>query len=90
MQGRAQFQPELFHIVNFDDFVPQDHLLRKIDAVLDLDFVYELTSPLYCADNGRTSVDPALFFRMQTISYLYGIKSDRKLYEDIYLNLAYR
>ncbi|MBV2123453.1 MAG: transposase [Candidatus Thiodiazotropha sp. (ex Ctena orbiculata)] len=90
MQGRTQFQAELFHTVNLDDFVPQDHLLRKIDAVLDLDFVYELTSPLYCTDNGRTSIDPALFFRMQIIGYLYGIKSDRKLCEEINLNLAYR
>ncbi len=90
MQGRTQFQPELFHTVNLDDLVPQDHLLRKIDAVLDLNFVYELTSPLYCPNNGRTSVDPALFFRMQIISYLYGIQSDRKLCEEISLNLAYR
>jgi len=90
MQGRTQFQPELFHTVNLDEFVPQNHLLRKIDAVLDLEFVYELTSPLYCSDNGRTSVDPALFFRMQIIGYLYGIKSDRKLCEETNLNLAYR
>ncbi|MEW8022591.1 MAG: transposase [Candidatus Thiodiazotropha sp.] len=90
MQGRTQFQAELFQTVNLDDFVPQDHLLRKIDAVLDLDFVYELTSPLYCIDIGRTSIDPALFFRMQIIGYLYGIKSDRKLCKEINLNLVYR
>ena len=42
MQGRTQFQPELFHTVTLDKFVPQKHLLRKIDAVLDLEFVYEL------------------------------------------------
>ncbi|MEW8200443.1 MAG: hypothetical protein AB2777_22695 [Candidatus Thiodiazotropha endolucinida] len=76
MQGRTQFQAELFHTVNLDDFVPQEHQLRKIDAVLDLDFVYELTCPLYCTDNGRTSIDPVLFFRMQIIGYLYGIKSE--------------
>ncbi|MFI0414251.1 MAG: IS1182 family transposase [Candidatus Thiodiazotropha sp.] len=90
MQGRTQFQPELFHTVSLDDFVPQDHLLRRIDAILDLEFIYELTSPLYCPDNGRTSIDPALFFRMQIVGYLYGIKSDRKLCEEINLNLAYR
>ncbi|MDP5210795.1 transposase [Microbulbifer sp. 2205BS26-8] len=45
---------------------------------------------MYCPDNGRASIDPALFFRMQIIGYLYGIKSDRKLCEDINLNLAYR
>lgn len=90
MQGRPQFQPELFHTINLDDFVPQDHLLRKIDKVLDLEFIYDLTSSLYCPDNGRTSIDPVLFFRMQIIGYLYGIKSDRKLCEEIHLNMAYR
>ena len=44
MQGRTQFQPEPFHTVKLDEFVPKNHLLRKIDAVLDLEFVYELTS----------------------------------------------
>jgi len=44
MQGRTQFQPELFHTVNLEDFVPQNHLLCKIDAVLDLEFIYDLTS----------------------------------------------
>ena len=90
MQGRSQFQPMLFHTVNLDDFVPQDHLLRKTDKILDLEFVYGLTSPLYCPDNGRASIDPVLFFRMQLIGYLFGIKSDRKLCDEIHLNLAYR
>ena len=90
MQGRPQFQPELFHTINLDDFVPDNHLLRKIDKVLDLEFIYDLTTSLYCPDNGRTSIDPALFFRMQIIGYLYGIKSDRKLCEEVQLNMAYR
>ena len=51
---------------------------------------YEVTKGLYCADNGRNSVDPVLFFRMQLISYLYGMKSDRELCREVHLNLAYR
>jgi len=90
MQGRTQFQPALFQTISLDDFVPQNHLLRKVDNVLDLEFIYDLTSSLYCSNNGRTSIDPALFFRMQIIGYLYGIKSDRKLCEEINLNLACR
>jgi transposase len=90
MQGRIQYQPALFNTISLDEFIPNTHLLRKIDNVLDLDFVYELTSTFYCPDNGRRSIDPALFFRMQIIGYLYGIKSDRKLCEEIHLNLAYR
>lgn len=61
MQGRPQFQPKLFHTLNLDEFVPDNHLLRKIDKVLQLEFVHELTSSFYCADNGRTSIDPILF-----------------------------
>ena len=49
MQGRTQFQPELFHTVNLENFVPKNPLLRTIDSVLNLDFVYELTPPLYCS-----------------------------------------
>ena len=51
---------------------------------------YEVTKGLYCADNGRNSVDPVLFFRVQLISYLYGMKSDRELCREVHLNLAYR
>ncbi len=67
-----------------------DHLLRKVDKLLDLDFLYDLTEELYCMDNGRASINPVLFFRMQLISYLFGIESDRQLCRDIHLNLAYR
>jgi len=45
---------------------------------------------LYCSDNGRPSIDPVLFFRMQLIGYLFHIRSDRQLCEDVHLNIAYR
>lgn len=70
--------------------MPKDHLLRRIDAQVDFDFIYEVTNPLYCADNGRNSIDPVLFFKMQLISFLYGMKSDRELCREVHLNLAYR
>jgi transposase len=57
---------------------------------VDLRFIYELTHDLYCEANGRPSVDPVLFFRMQLISHLFGIPSDRRLCEEVQLNLAYR
>ena len=49
-----------------------------------------MTKDLYCADNGRNSINPVLFFRMQLISYLYGMKLDRELCREVHLNLAYR
>ena len=90
MQGRKRYEQRLFTMVNLEEMIRKDHLLARIDRVIDLDFIYGLTSKLYCSDNGRPSIDPVLFFRIQLIGYLYGIESDRKLCEEIHLNLAYR
>lgn len=90
MQGQQDSQRVLFDTVDLESLIPDDHLLRGIDARVDFDFIYEVTKDLYCADNGRNSVDPVLFFRMQLISYLYGMKSDRELCREVHLNLAYR
>ncbi len=90
MQGQQDFQRVLFDTVDLDSLIPSDHLLRQIDTNIDFDFIYEITKDLYCTDNGRNSVDPVLFFKMQLISYLYGMKSDRELCREVHLNLAYR
>ncbi len=58
--------------------------------MVDLDFLYGLTEALYSPDQGRPSIDPVLFFRMQLVGYLYGIESDRQVCREIHLNLAYR
>lgn len=68
MQGKQTHQRELFSTIDLESFIPIDHLLRKVDKLLDLDFLYDLTEELYCMDNGRASIDPVLFFRMQLIS----------------------
>lgn len=90
MQGRKDFQPELFSTVNLDALIPANHILRKIDRALDLSFVRELTADLYCKDNGRPSIDPELFLRMIFLAHLCGIPSDRKLCEEVGYNLSYR
>ena len=90
MQGRQDFQRVLFDTVDLESLIPDDHLLRRIDARIDFGFIHDVTKDLYCADNGRNSIDPVLFFRMQLISYLYGMKSDRELCREVHLNLAYR
>jgi transposase len=90
MQGYQSYQERLFSIVNLSEMIPANHLLVKIDKALDLSFIYDLTKALYCKNNGRPSVDPVLFFRMQMVGYLYGIASDRQLCEEIHLNIAYR
>jgi len=90
MQGKQSGQQELFSTIDLESFIPKNHLLRKVDKILDLVFLYDLTEDLYCLDNGRPSIDPVLFFRIQLIGYLFGIESDRQLCRDIHLNLAYR
>jgi transposase len=77
-------------LVNIEDLMPQDHLLRKIDATIDFSFIAERTRPLYCEDNGRPCVDPVMLFKMLFIGYLYGIRSERRLVEEVRVNVAYR
>ncbi len=90
MQGQQDSQRVLFDTIDLESLVPEDHLLRRIDAGIDFDFIYDVTKDLYCADNGRSSIDPVLFFRTQLISYLYGMEGDRELCREVHLNLAYR
>jgi transposase len=90
MQGRVSQQPQLLSTINLEAFVPQNHLLRRVERVLNLSFIREMTEALYCKANGRPSIDPELFFRMMLIEYLYDISSDRQLCEQIQYNLAFR
>ena len=82
-------QDELFYAFNLDDVVPQDHLLRDIDQLLDFTELREHLAPYY-SHTGRPSVDPELMIRMMLIGYCLGIRSDRLLCEEVNLNLAYR
>ena len=90
MQGQQDFQRALFDTIDLELMIPRDHLLRRIDSKIDFGFIYDITERLYCSDNGRPSIDPVLFFRMQLIGYLYGMKSDRELCREVHLNLAFR
>ncbi len=76
--------------VSIEELVPRDHLLRKIDKVIDFSFIREKVKGLYCADNGRPAVDPVVLFKMLFIGYLYGVRSERQLIRDIQVNVAYR
>ncbi len=75
--------------INLDDYIPQDHLLRAIRKSVDFGFIYDKVRPLY-SDVGRASIDPVLLIKMLLLGYLYGIPSERKLEEEVRLNLAYR
>ena len=90
MMGRlANDQDKFFYDFHLEDHVPSDHLLRRIDAVLDLSWLRAELSPFYSLI-GRPSVDPELMIRMLLIGYCFGIRSERRLCDEVHLNLAYR
>lgn len=72
-------------IVDLEALVPEDHLLRKIERVIDYEWLYALLSPYYCHDNGRPGIDPVVL-----IQHLFGIASLRQTYREILVNVAYR
>lgn len=90
MQGHHEYQSELFSKIDYEELIPRSHLLRRIDRVLDLSFLPEITKPLYADEKGRPSVAPDVFIRMMLLQALYGIDSDRQLCEEVGYNLAYR
>ena len=77
-------------ITDVDALVPKDHLLRKIDRVMDYEWLYERLEPYYCHDNGRPGTDPVVLIKMVLIQHLYGIPSLRQTHREIQVNLAYR
>ncbi|MBD1549782.1 IS1182 family transposase [Roseibium aggregatum] len=77
-------------MVTLDQLVPADHLLRKIDTVIDFSFIHDRVADLYCADNGRPPLDPTLMFKALFIGYLFGVRSERQLVREIEVNVAYR
>jgi transposase len=89
MMGVQIAPAQLFYDFCLDDHVPLDHLLRRIDVFLDLDSVRLELKPFY-SSIGRPSIDPELMMRMLIVGYCMGIRSERRLCEEVHLNLAYR
>ena len=82
-------QGELFYEFSLERHVPGDHLLRSIDRFVDLSEMRRDLAPFY-SSIGRPSVDPELMIRMLIVGYCFGIRSERRLCEEVHLNLAYR
>jgi transposase len=82
-------QEQLFYSFNLEDHVPQNHLLRGIDRCLDLSGLRQHLAEHY-SHTGRPSIDPELMIRMLIVGYSYGIRSERRLCEELHLNLGYR
>lgn len=89
MGERRVAQDALFYEFSLERHVPADHLLRKIDRFVDFDGVRVHLAPYY-SETGRPSVCPELMIRMLLIGYCLGIRSERRICEEVHLNLAYR
>jgi transposase len=81
-------QQRLFYSFNLDEHVPADHLLRGINQFLDLSDLRSYLAPFY-SHTGRPSIDPELMIRMLIVGYCFGIRSERRLCEEVHLNLAF-
>src|SRR6186713_1539742 len=89
MGERTMMQEALFYSFSLEDHVPADHLLRSIDRFVDLSGIREHLRAFY-SETGRPSIDPELMIRMLIISYCMGIRSERRLCDEVHLNLGYR
>ena len=76
--------------MTIESLVPGDHLLRKIDGLIDLEFIRERVRHLYCEDNGRPALDPVVLFKLLLLGYPFGIRSERQLVREVQCNAAYR
>lgn len=90
MLKQAEVQQQELELVTIESLVPADHLLRKIDAAVDLEFIRERVRHLYCPDNGRPALDPVILFKLLLIGYLFGVRSERQLLREVQCNAAYR
>lgn len=77
-------------IVDLEALVPADHLLRKIEKIMDYEWLYERLEPYYCHDNGRPGTDPVVLIKMVLLQHLFGIASLRQTYQRIQDTLSYR
>jgi transposase len=89
MMGTQAVPAQLFYEFCMEEHIPTDHLLRRIDQFLDLEDLRSKLKPYY-STIGRPSVDPELMIRMLIVGYSMGIRSERRLCEEVHLNLAYR
>jgi transposase len=90
MMGRQEGgQAQFFYEFDLDKVVPAEHLVRQIEAVLDLSWVHKELAPYY-SHTGRPSIDPVLMIRMLIVGYAFALRSERRLCSEVQVNLAYR
>ena len=89
MLKRAESKQMKMSFVTLEELMPQEHFLRDLDRLVDFDFIYDKVVDLY-SNTGRPAIDPVVMIKMMLIGYIYGIDSERKLEQEITVNIAYR
>lgn len=91
MGRRKRDQGKLFYEFRLEDRIPGNHLLRRMNVFVTaaLADLHKELEPYY-SDIGRPSVDPELMIRMLLVGYCYGLRSERRLCQEVELHLAYR
>ena len=91
MLGRKERnQLELFMTGSLRQLVPDDHVLARVDRVLDLSWLPSEVAGLYCETNGRPGIDPEVAVRLMLAGFLLGIVHERRLMREAQVNLAIR
>jgi|SRR5699024_11051423 len=86
MQGKKIYQEKLFNDFRLSERVPEHNFYRRLQSVLDLNYLYALTKDFY-GDSGQKSIDPIVFFKFCLVGYLENLTSDRKLIEHCAMRL---
>jgi transposase len=90
MLKKPEAQQQELEMVSVESLVPSEHLLRKIDRVVDFSFIHDRVKHLYSEDNGRPALEPVVLFKLLLLGYLYGVRSERQLMREVEVNVAYR
>ncbi|WP_163103547.1 IS1182 family transposase [Peribacillus alkalitolerans] len=86
----TQMNRDQIEMIALEQVVPENHLVRKVEAAIDFSFIYPLVEGMYSTDRGRPSIDPVILIKMTFIQYMFGIRSMRQTIEEIKTNIAYR
>ena len=89
MQGKKETSQRIYYNISLESLVPDDHLLKRLQKLNSFEFVRDITRSYY-SHTGKPSIDPVVLVKMLLVGYLFDIRSERKLVEEISLNLAYR
>jgi transposase len=88
MIGRqVRWQEDLFVAGPLSSLIPEDHILKQVDKVLDLSWLREEVKDLYCCNNGRPGIDPEAAVRLMLAGFFQGIVHDRKLMREVQVNV---